>query len=89
MDKGILGADAEGILSNPAFQKAEAYVEAAIIRQLKALPIDGKPETDRRRLELNVALRMADYYRSALREMVANGKLEEHSFDKKKRFRVL
>jgi hypothetical protein len=91
MDKQILGADAEAVLNNLAFKRATEAIETTIIGKLKECPIDGKPETDRRRLELTLSLKMADYYKAALREMVTTGKLEENRFDpeKKKRFSVL
>ena len=85
MDKQILAADAEHILNNPAFLKAQDKVDAEILRQLKSVPIDGKPETDVRRTELLLSLKMADYYRAALLEMLTSGKLEEYNYQQKKR----
>jgi len=85
MDKQVLAADAEQILNNIAFKRAQDRVDAAILRQLKDIPIDGKPETDVRRTELLLSLRMADYYRVALKEMLTAGKLEAHSYEQKKK----
>ena len=85
MDKQVLAADAEQILNNIAFKRAQDRVDAAILRQLKDIPIDGKPETDVSRTELLLSLRMADYYRVALKEMLTAGKLEAHSYEQKKK----
>ena len=85
MDKQVLAADAELILNNIAFKKAQDRVDSAILRQLKEVPIDGKKETDVRRTELLLSLKMADYYRAALREMVSVAQLEAHSYEQKKR----
>ena len=52
MDKQVLAADAELILNNMAFKRAQERVEQAILRQLKEIPINGKRTTDVRRTEL-------------------------------------
>lgn len=85
MDKQVLAADAELILNNMAFKRAQERVEQAILRQLKEIPINGKRTTDVRRTELLLSLKMADYYRAALGEMITAGKMEEHNYEQKKR----
>ena len=85
MDKQILAADAEQILNNLAFKRAQESIDKELLRQLKAVPMDGKPETDVRRKELILSLKMADYYRAALAEMINAGKLEEYNFEQKKK----
>ena len=88
MDKQVLAADAEQILNNIAFKRAQESVDKELLRQLKAVPMDGKPETDVRRKELILSLKMADYYRAALAEMINTGKIEAHNFEQKKKSRL-
>lgn len=88
MDKQVLAADAEQILNNVAFKRAQEGVDKEILRQLKDCPMDGKHETDVRRTELILSLRMADYYRAALREMITLARIEEHNYEQKKKSRL-
>ena len=85
MDKVQLGADAEQLLNNVAFRRAQESIEATIIKQLKECPLDGKAATDRRRVELTLSLKMAEYYKAALREMITSGKVEVHRYEQKKK----
>ena len=87
MSKIVLGADAEVIKNNLAFKRAQKTIEETIIAKLRTIPIEGKPETERYKDKLLMLLKMSDYYNAALGEMINTGKLEQHKFEQKKRFK--
>lgn len=83
------GLSAEDIRNAPVYRDARESVKKAINNSIASLPLDGKPETDRRRDLYFCMLKCVDMIDKQLLVTMATGKVEEKkiaNFEKPKRF---
>lgn len=92
MDRVVTGLDAEQIRESTVYKNAREGVKKAIHNSIRDLPIDGKPETDRKRDLYFCMLKCVDFIDKQMVVAMASGRVEEkkiRDFGEKKKFGVL
>lgn len=80
--------DAERILTDPAWEAATTALEAAIVKQLSSLDLNGSKDVEAHALELIRLLQAGKKYQRLLWSMIDQGKLKEADLERKKRWNL-